>query len=313
MNTLRLGITSGALTLVLLSTSAMAQEGTGSDAFRAGTPLGTINEAGEDTPLTDNVRVFGSFRFAESCTFDPDRNLIIAMNAGVAQNIQENDGYVSLINPDGTVHTSKWIGVTRDGLTLNHPLGSVIFNGVLYAADIDFVRMFDLATGEPVGEFEVPEANNLNGIAVAEDGTIYASNTGDPQRVYKISSEGEVSIFVDGSPLDRPNGVAIDPDGNIVVVNIGNNEVLTFDLDGELVLTENALESGNDGLIILEDGTKYISSVRFGSLSRIVPGEEAEIIAAGIPSAASICYDSIQNQIIVPMNNHNALAFVALD
>ena len=131
--------------------------------------------------------------------------------------------------------------------------------------------------------------------------------------MYKITADGETSVFVDGAPLAVPNGVAIDTDGNVVVVNIGNNEVLTFDADGELVRTEHAAEGGNDGVVVLADGTKYVSSVRFGSMSRIRPNEEAEVIAAGIPSAASICYDSTQNQIVVPMNNHNALAFVELE
>jgi DNA-binding beta-propeller fold protein YncE len=300
--------------VALLSTAAMAQSQVeeAPQPFMAGGPLGTTNEAGEETTLSENVRVFGSFRFAESCTFDVDRNLVIVMNGGVAQDVQENDGYVSILNPDGTVHTTKWIGARRDGLTLNHPLGSAIADGVLYAADINFVRMFDLASGEPTGEFEVPEATGLNGIAVASDGTIYASNTRDLERIYKVTADGEVSVFVEGAPLAMPNGVAIDGDGNIVVVNIGNNEVLTFDPDGELILTENAVEGGNDGVVIMEDGTKYVSSVRYGSISRIAPEEDAEIIASGIPSAASICYDPTQNQIIVPMNNHNAVAFVEL-
>jgi len=284
-----------------------------SQQFRAGGALGTTNEAGEATPMTDNVKVYGSFRFAESCTFDADRNLILAMNAGVAQEMQENDGYVSLVNPDGSVHTTKWIGENRDGLTLNHPLGSAIQGDVLYTGDIDVVRTFDLESGEPLDAYQVPEATILNGIAVTSDGTIYVSNTRPPERIYKITAEGEISVFVDGAPLMVPNGVAIDPDGNIVVVNIGNNDVLTFDPDGELVRTEQAVEGGNDGIVILDDGTKYVSSVRFGSVSRIRPGEEAEVIAAGIPSAASMCYDSNQNQLVIPMNNHNALAFVTLE
>lgn len=281
--------------------------------FQAGGPLGTINEAGEATPISDNVRVFGSFRFAESCTFDPDRNLIVAMNAGVGQDVQENDGYVSLINPDGTVHTTKWIGVNRDGLTLNHPLGSAIAGGALYTVDLNVVRTFDLATGEPTGAVEVPEATFLNGIAVAADGTVYASNTRPEFRVFRVTANGEVSVFVEGAPLASPNGVAIDPEGNVVVVNIDDNAVMTFNTDGELILTEHAAEGGNDGLVILEDGTKYVSSVRFGSVSRIRPGAEAEVIAVGIPSAASMCHDPVQNQLVIPMNNHNALAFVPLD
>jgi WD40 repeat protein len=280
--------------------------------FQAGKPLGSVNEAGQFTPITSNVKVYGSFRFAESCTYDAERNLIVVMNAGVAQDQQENDGYVSLLNPDGSVHTAKWIGATRDGLTLNHPLGSAIQGGVLYTADIDVVRTFDLATGRPGRAFPVKGATFLNGIGVTKDGTVFVSNTFPPECVYKITASGEVSTFVEGKPLAKPNGVAIDPEGNVVVVNVGDNAVLTFDPSGKLIQTEHAAEGGNDGLVILPDGTKYVSSVRFGSVSLIRPGQKAKVIAAGIPSAASMGYDSKQKQLVIPMNDNNAVAFIKL-
>jgi hypothetical protein len=302
------GIIAGALALAVSSLS-FAQSGT----FTAGGALGTVNEAGQPTAMSSNVKVFGSFRFAESCTFDPAKNLIVAMNGGVSQEMQENDGYVSLLNPDGSVHTAKWIGNDRNGLVLNHPLGSAVAGGKLYVADIDHVRTFDLATGQPEAAWLVEGANGLNGIAVASDGTVYASNTRDPQRVYKVTASGQSSIFLEGAPLMAPNGVAVDNDGNIVVVNIGNNHVMSFDSAGQLLTTEYSAEGGNDGVIILEDGTKIVSSVRFGSISRIAPGAEAQVIAVGIPSAASICYDSVQNQIVIPMNNNNAMGFLPLD
>lgn len=280
--------------------------------FEAGKPLGAVNEAGTFTPISSNVKVFGSFRFAESCTYDATRNLIVVMNAGVAQNLEPNDGYVSLLNPDGSVHTTKWIGATRNGLTLNHPLGSAIQGNVLYAADVDTVRTFDLATGQPGRSIAVPGSTFLNGIGVTKDGTIFVSNTRPPECVYKITADDKVSTFVEGKPLAAPNGVAIDNEGNVVVVNVGDNAVMTFDLNGKLVRTEHAAEGGNDGLVILADGTKYVSSVRFGSVSQIRPGQPAKVIASGIPSAASMGYDSKQKQLIIPMNNNNAVAFIKL-
>ncbi|MFW6200837.1 MAG: gluconolaconase, partial [Gemmatimonadota bacterium] len=77
--------------------------------------------------------------------------------------------------------------------------------------------------------------------------------------------------------------------------------------------TEQAHDPGNDGLVILPDGTKYVSSVRNGTVGVIPPGGEAEVIADKIPSAASMCYDPTRNRLIIPMNAWNALAFVDLD
>ncbi len=263
--------------------------------------------------MSDNVKVFGSFHFSESCTFDPDKNLVLAMNAGSRVEANDDDGYVSLINPDGSVHTPKWIGATRDGLELHDPLGSAISNGVLYTVDSGYVRLFDLATGRPERSIPVPGSTLLNGIAVADDGTIYASNTRPTGQLWKVTAGGEVSLFAEGAPLEGPNGLAIDQDGNIVVVNVGDNAVLTYDPDGSVIRTEHSVEGGNDGIVVTADGAKYVSSVRYGSVSRIRPGQEAEIIASGIPSAASMCYDSTQNQLVIPLNPNYALAFVRLD
>ena len=76
--------------------------------------------------------------------------------------------------------------------------------------------------------------------------------------------------------------------------------------------SEQAVDPGNDGLVVPPDGTKYVSSVRFGSVSKIAPGKEAEVIATGVPSAASMCYDSKQNQLVIPLNPNNGLAFIPL-
>ena len=79
--------------------------------FSAGGPLGATNQAGTFVPMSDNVKVYGSFHFTESCTFDPERNLILSMNRG--NDAGSDDGYVSLINPDGSVHTSKSVSYTH--------------------------------------------------------------------------------------------------------------------------------------------------------------------------------------------------------
>jgi hypothetical protein len=273
--------------------------------------------AGEPLETTPNVRVFGSFHFTESCSYDPVRDLYVAPSLGNRGEGFENDGYVSLINPDGTVHTLKWIGATRDGLTLNDPLGSDVINGRLYVVDANVVRWFDMASGQPLGSEEIEGGLGFNDLEVAEDGTVYMTQTGAedgsvPGRIYRMMPDGESSLLIDGAPLTRPNGIAFDRDGNIVVVNVGSADVLTFSPDGELLETEQSLDAGNDGVVVLDDGTKYVSSVRQGTIARLQPGQPAEMVASGIPSAASMCYDPTRERLVVPMNSWFALAFVEL-
>ena len=258
-------------------------------------------------------RIYGSFHFAESCSYDASRDVYLAPNLALRGEGNENDGFVSLVAPNGTVRELRWIEGSPDGPPLSDPLGSDIVNGVFYVADANNIRSFDLETGEYLGSETVEGATGFNDIEVAQDGTIYATQTRAPERVYRVDPDGTSSIFVDGSPLAAPNGVAFDPDGNIVVVNVESADVLTFSPEGELLRTEQAHDSGNDGLVILPDGTKYVSSVRNGTVGVIPPDGEAEVIATDIPSAASMCYDSSRDRLIVPMNAWNALAFVDLN
>ncbi len=324
---------SAAMMAVLLSGAAAAGQSSGAataqaaQPFEAGTALGVILE-GKHTPMSANVKVYGGVVSAESCSYDPNRKLIMVVNRGANQNEAPNDGFVSLLNPDGSVHTARWIGVNRNGLVLNQPFGSGVHRGKLYLADSDggtadgaprvsVVRMFDMKSGAPAGEIRVPASAWFNDIAVARDGTIYASQTGSADgqtamRIYKVTPSGEASVLLDGAPLSLPNGVAMDNDGNVVVANMGNSSILTFSPQGKLLRTEQAAQAGSDGLVIMRDGTKYVSSVRMGGVSRMRPGRPAELIATGIPSAASMCLDAAANQLVIPMNPNNAVAFVKL-
>jgi hypothetical protein len=306
---------------------------------RLGLPIIPASD-GAFNPMSSNVKVYGSIYSAESCSYDPVRNLIVVPNRGVGQAVQTNNGWVSLINHDGSVHTSRWIGIQAPGaeranmkppLVLNEPSGSDIANGMFYVSDRDggtspadplvaVLRWFNMTTGAPAGEIRVPGSTGFNDIAVARDGTIYATNTGtggdkpDPAswQVWKVTAGGAASIFIQGAPLRQPNGIALDQQGNIVVVNMGITDVQTFAPDGKLIRTENAVQAGNDGLVILADGTKYVSSVQNGGVSRIRPGRPADLIAENIPNPASMCYDAGANQLVIPMNANNALAFIPL-
>ena len=307
----------------LLATAGMASA---QEAFTAGLPLG-VTVDGNFSPMSSNVKVYGAVVNAESCVYDDARELIVVINRGVNQDQVPNDGFVSLLNHDGSVHTAAWIGATRNGLVLNHPLGSEVWNGRLYVADRDggtgpddpsvsVIRWFDMRSGTPLGQLRVDDSTGFNDLAIAQDGTIYASQTGgeDPRswRIYWVEPGGRWEVLIEGAPLSRPNGGGLDNDGNLVVVNVGTPDVLTFSPRGQLLRTEQAAQPGSDGLVIMPDGTKYVSSVRQGGVSRIRPGRPAELIATGIPSAASMCLDAGANQLVIPMNPNHAVAIVPL-
>ena len=325
---------------ITLLVNPVSAQPSATEPYPVGSPLGIPADDGTFEPISSNVVVYGGIYGAESCSYDPERDVMVVPNRGAAQQVQTNDAWVSLINRDGSVHTPRWIGIQNPEerktlappLVLNEPFGSDIINGSLYVADRDggtgeddpgvaVIRQFDMETGEPTKEIRIEDSPWINDLEVKEDGTLYATQTGDfgenpdpdTWKVWKVSPEGEATVLVQGPPLNAPNGIAFDPDGNIVVANYGNAEVLTFSESGELLKTENAAQAGSDGLVIMPDGTKYVCSVRYGGVSRIRPGASAELIARNIPSAASMGYDAGAHQLVIPMNANNGLALVPLD
>ena len=201
---------------------------------RLGMPINPAAD-GKFEAMTDNVKVYGSVYSAESCSYDASRKVIVVPNRGVGQNVRTNDAWITFLNSDGSVHTSRWVGVQNAGaqrdnmkpaLIFNEPLGSDIEGGVLWLADRDggtnpndpvvsVVRSFDMKTGLPGRSVRVEKSTGFNDIEVAADGTIYATQTGGGQdattwQVWKITPDGNASIFVQGAPLRQPNGVAFD-------------------------------------------------------------------------------------------------------
>ncbi len=88
----------------------------------------------------------------ESVVHDPvdDVYYVSNINGGIAD--KDGNGFISRIAPDGRVLALKWADSAVAGTTLHAPKGLTIAGRTLYAADIDTVRLFDLATGKPLGD-----------------------------------------------------------------------------------------------------------------------------------------------------------------
>src|SRR5689334_7499515 len=111
----RLGITIGGVVLVAASLHAQqpapaapaapAPAAQQPQPYLIGNPLGLpINPAPNGTfnPMSANVKVYGAVYSAESCSYDPDRGVIVVPNRGVPQNVQANNAWISFLNHDGS-------------------------------------------------------------------------------------------------------------------------------------------------------------------------------------------------------------------
>src|SRR5580698_5063909 len=97
----------------------------------------------------------------ESVLYDADNDRYLVSNINGKPGDKDNNGFISALSPDGTVTTLKWIEGGKK-LKLNAPKGLAIVGEVLYVADIDVVRKFDLKTGASKGSIAFPGATFLN-------------------------------------------------------------------------------------------------------------------------------------------------------
>jgi hypothetical protein len=202
-----------ALLLLLTASTASAQQPPVAPPkpYPVGNPLGLPVAPAPDRPfkpISSNVKVFGSVYSAESCSYDAGRGVIVVPNRGVPPAVRMNDAWITFLNHDGSVHTSRWVGVQGAGpardtlsppLQLNEPYGSDIVKGVLYLADREgapntpltsVVRRFDMRTGAPLGDIPVAGSAPFNDIAIAADGTIYGTVTATSQ-LWRVTPSGQ--------------------------------------------------------------------------------------------------------------------------
>jgi sugar lactone lactonase YvrE len=263
------------------------------DAKKAPAPVLTIKE-GIATP--------------ESVLYDEKNDEYLVSNINGSPLMKDNNGYISVVSPEGKVLTQKFIAGGEKGVTLNAPKGTAILNDVLYVADIDTVRMFDRKTGKPKGEVAVPGATFINDL-YAHDGKVYVTDTGmkqgakdfepsDADAVYAIE-KGKLVTLVKAKDLGHPNGVFANKAG-IWVVNFGNNELWQVDVKGKKKGAVTTLPKGSLDGIFEADGDLYISSWEASAIYKGKPGGEFSVALSDQKAPADIGYDSKRKRILVP-------------
>jgi hypothetical protein len=236
---------------------------------------------------------------SECIRYDAANDRYLISNLGTRG--PENNGYISIMSPDGAIVNQKFIEGGKNGVTLIDPLGISIQNGIIYVADITHMRKFDLKTGAPRGEVALPGANRPNDIFATADGTVYISdNGGQVGTVIKVSPTNQVSLLQPRDDvMEKPNGVAVMPDGTIVHGGRGVN--LSFrDTSGKL-LREKTMPTGQfDALVPLADGSLLVASQGGKNVYKMSAAGEITEVAKEIPVPAAIGYDTKRNRLLIP-------------
>jgi len=273
------------------------------------------------------IPVEAEFMTPESVLYDAEDDLYLVSNINGTPLEKDDNGFISKLSPEGKVVEMKWIDGATEEVTLNAPKGLAIAEGVLYVADIDTVRMFDLATGKPKGDVPVKGATFMNDVygPVTLTGSggktttvVYATDSGmnkefkptGTDAVYRISG-GKAEPVLKDKDLGGPNGVFAD-DKAIWVVTFRKNELFSI-VDGKKADVVELPKGGLDGIVRLPGGDFLISSWEAKAVFRGPPAGPFEAVIEGVESPADIGYDTKRNRVLIPLFQKNRVEIHSLD
>jgi outer membrane protein assembly factor BamB len=253
-----------------------------------------------------------TFQTPESVLYVIDADIYLVSNINGSPGDKDNNGYISRVGADGRVLDGAWIAGGANGVFLDAPKGMAVTGDTLLVADIDVVRLFNLATGAPLGAWAVTGATFLNDMTSGLDGRVYFTDSGftataegfaesGTDALYRFGPGGEAIVVAKDPSLGRPNGVCVAPDG-VIVVTFGSGEVYRIDpATGARTNLPKPPTGQLDGVVRLADGSLLISSWEGSIVYRLDGAGTYSTVVDSVMSPADIGYDSKRERVLIPV------------
>jgi sugar lactone lactonase YvrE len=264
-------------------------------------------EPPKPVPPTPAVRYTG-FATPESVLHDEARDRYLVSNVNGRPVDADNNGFISALSPDGKVTNLKWIEGGKNKVTLNAPKGLAIVKDVLYVADLDTVRMFDVKTGAPKGDVKLEGATFANDVAAGEDGKVYVSDSGLKMEGADFKPTGTDAVWViekgkakplaKSADLARPNGLLVDGK-TVLVAPFGSADVYRLDEKGAKSDGAKMPKGSLDGIVKVGDSL-YVSSWEGQAIYKGKLGGTFEAVLSPLKAPADIGFDKKRSRILVP-------------
>ncbi|WP_432737518.1 hypothetical protein [Maridesulfovibrio sp. FT414] len=271
---------------------------------------------------TKTVKVDG-FSSPESVTSDGTYFYVSNVGEKLNPTDRDGDGYISKLTAEGSVVERRYV------TGLNAPKGMAVQDGILYVADIDRIKGFDLSDGKKVFEldFSADGTSFLNDIAVYADKQLLVSAT-DTGNVYLVNTGENPSFSKLESDMDLfgPNGIAVDQEnGDVYIASFGKDHkpngfvskgrIVAGKIKGEKVFFKDGFYDGialHDGKVIVSDWIEFKKS---GVLIQVDPknGKSSTLeLEEKIGGPADFYLDAKGKRLWIPMMLENKLLIVGL-
>lgn len=253
----------------------------------------TTSEAGTSTENTEPTltKVWETdavMTTAESTLYDKNTKAIYVSNINGHHSEKDGNGFISKMNPDGSISEQNWV------TGLNAPKGLAVMNGKLYVTDIDELVEINMSDRKIAKKYPVQGATFLND-AATDGKKIYFSDS-QTGKVH-VMDNGKVSTLTEG--MEGINGLAFNDKGQLFVLD--GKGLRKYNMDNKNTETVNDVVTGGDGLVIIDDNT-YIASRWQGEIYLIKDGKEHLLLdtKAEESNTADIDYIEEENLVLVP-------------
>ncbi len=272
-------------------------------------------------PMTGMTVSGAGFQTPESVLHDRVADVYLVANINGNPTAADDNGFISRVLPSGRVAALKWIDGATPEVTLHAPKGMAIVGDTLYVTDITVVRMFDRRTGRPKGTIEVPGATFMNDLAAGPGGVVYATDSGlkpdfspsGTDAVYRIDTAGTVRAVARATALNHPNGVAVRPDGTVVVVTFSaTGDMYAIAPTGQRRALPAPPKGQLDGVELLPGGAMLVSSWAASAVYRIDAAGKATVAVANVEAPADIGYDRRRGRVLIPLFTKHAVVIQAV-
>jgi hypothetical protein len=240
----------------------------------------------------------------QSFIVDPQTGNYYISNIKGHISFRTNNGFITLLSPDGSIMELKLIEGGHNGVTLTAPKGILIVGDTLYVSDTRHVRTFDKKTGEKKDQIDLTslKASFLNGITLGPDGRIFVCETRENLIISIRPDQGnKAEVFASGKELESPNGIIYDPKSEKFYVTLASGVVGTVDKEGKVQKLMKLPAKSLSGVDLDDEGNLYVSSLNKGVIYKIGQNLKPTVIAHGLDMPANISLDKNKKMILVPL------------
>ncbi len=235
----------------------------------------------------------------------------------------DNNGFITKLDAQGKVLNLKFIQGGKGDVTLHAPKGMALVDHILYVADLDAVRGFDVGTGKQAIIFAVSDGTSvrasLTDVAFDGKGLLYASDQ-HANRIYRLDlSTRKVTTLIADQALAGPAGLAVHPrTGQLIAVSYDKGKIFEISPEGALTeLVSNGFFSGRfknlRGVDFDRWGNMYVSDFTTGKVWRMTWDKRFQVIAEYLPSPGDLGIDRTNNLILVPYEYAHAAEMNGLE